>query len=97
MAKQHLVDYDLKLNYIPIKCNNTSVINLTKNVALNSHVKHIDIRQYFLRGCVEKSDVIFEYVNTKNQLVDIFTKLLSIKLFHKICRELGILDPSCFE
>lgn len=32
----------------------------------------------------EKGDAIFEYVDTKNQLPDLFAKLLFIKPFYKI-------------
>lgn len=46
---------------------------------------------------MEKGDVIFEYVDSKNKLVDIFTKSLHVEPFHKILKELGFLDPFCFE
>jgi len=46
---------------------------------------------------VEKKDVTFEYVDTKYQLADIFTKPLPSDSFLKIRRELGILDTSCFK
>lgn len=75
-------------------CNNTSVINLTKNPVLHSRTKHIEIHHHFLRDHVEKGDVVFEHVDSKNQLVDIFTKPVVAELFFNIHRELGILDIS---
>jgi len=95
--KQQLLDYDLKLGYVPIKCDNTSAFNLTKNLVLHSRTKHIEIQHHFLRDHVEKKDVTFEYVDTKNQLAHIFTKPLPSESFLKICRELGILDTSCIK
>ena len=95
--KQQLLDYDLKLGCIPIKCDNTSVINLTKNPVLHSRTKHIEIRHHFLKDHVEKKDVSFEYVNTKSELADIFTKPLPSESFLKIRRELGILDTYCLK
>ena len=95
--KQQLLDYDLKLNYIPIFCDNTSAINLTKNLVLHSRTKHIEIRHHFLRDHVEKGEVVFEHVDRKNQLTDIFTKPLATEPFFHIRREpgvLGILDRS---
>ena len=71
--KQQLLDYDLKLGCVPINCDKTSDINLTKKPVLHSRTKHIEIRHYFLRDHVEKKDVTFEYVDTKKQLADIFT------------------------
>lgn len=55
-------------------CDNTSVINLTKNPVLHSHTKYIEIRHHFLQDHVEKGDVVFEHVDSKNQLSDIFYK-----------------------
>jgi len=52
--KQQLLDYDLKLGCVPIKCNNIGAINLTKNLVLHSRTKHIDIQHHFLRDHVEK-------------------------------------------
>ena len=60
--KQQLLDYDLKLR-VPILCDNTSAINLTKNPVLHSRTKHIEIRHHFLRDHVEKGDVIFDHVD----------------------------------
>jgi hypothetical protein len=92
--KQQLLDFNLKLERIPIFCDNTSAINLTKNPVLHSRTKHIEIRHHFLRDHVEKGDVVFEHVNTENQLADIFTKPLATEPFFHIRRELGILDIS---
>jgi hypothetical protein len=39
--KQQLIDFDIKLSHIPIMCENTSAINLTKNPMLQSRTKHI--------------------------------------------------------
>ena len=66
------MDYDLKLECVPIKCDNTSDISLTENHVFHSRTKHIEIRHHFLRDLVEKDDVIFKYMDTKNQLADIF-------------------------
>ena len=95
--KQQLLDCDLKLGWVPIKCDNTSAINLTKNPVLHSRTKHIEIRHHFFRNPVEKKDVTFEYVDTKNKLADIFTKPLPSESFLKIRRELGIFDTSCLK
>lgn len=59
---------------------------------LHSRTKHIEIRHHFLRDHVERGDVIFKHVDSKNQLVDIFTKPLTTESFFNIFRELRILD-----
>lgn len=92
--KQQLLDFDIQLKRIPIKCDNMSAINLTKNLVLHSRTKYIEIRHHFLCDHVKKEDVVFEHVHTKNQLADIFTKPLGTESFFNIHRELEILDIS---
>lgn len=45
---------------------------------------------------VEKGDVVFEHVDRKNRLTDMFTKPLATEPFFNIRRELGILSISNF-
>ncbi|GMI97390.1 hypothetical protein HRI_003408300 [Hibiscus trionum] len=88
--KQQLLDYSIKVETIPFKCDNTSAICLTKNPIQHSRTKHIEIRHHFIRDHVLKEDVVIEYVDTLNQLADIFTKPLDKERFWSIGRELGL-------
>ncbi|KAJ1684899.1 hypothetical protein LUZ63_016289 [Rhynchospora breviuscula] len=73
---QTLRDYELKFQNVPILCDNTSAILISKNPVLHSRTNHIEIRHHFIRGNVEKGDVKLVHVDTKKQIVDIFTKSL---------------------
>ena len=68
------MEYGIKLSHIPIKCDNTSAINHSKNPIQHSKTKHIDIRHHFLGGHIQNGDISLEFVDTKNQLAGIFTK-----------------------
>ena len=92
--KQQLLDYGLHLDHIPIRCDNTSVINLTKSPILHSKTKHIEIRHHFIRDHVQNGDCVLEFVETSKQLADIFTKPLLRGSFFYIRRELDIIDYS---
>ena len=92
--RHQLEDYGFKLEDVPIRCNNTSVINLTKNLILHSRTKHIEVRHHFIREQVANRVVSLEYINTKTQLVDIFTKPLAKDPFLYIRRELGMVNPN---
>ena len=72
----HLVDFGLNYQSVPIFCDNTSTINLTKNLIQHSRTKHIDIKHHFIRELVQNREIQINYVNTKDQLADIFTKAL---------------------
>ena len=90
--KQTLKDFGLSYDHVPIKCDNTSAINLSKNPILHSRAKHIDIRHHFLRDHMQKGDITLEFVCTNDQLADIFTKPLCDERFSTLRRELGMID-----
>ena len=90
--KQTLRDYGINLNQIPILCDNTSVINLSKDLIQHSRTKHIEIRHHFFRDHVKKGDVVITFVSTENQLADIFKKPFSEEHFIKIRHELGMMN-----
>ena len=90
--KQTLSDFNLSFEHVPIKCDNTSAINISKNLVQYSRTKHIDIRHHFLRDHAQKDDNTLEFVSTKDQLVNIFTKPLSKEQFVDIRRQLGVIS-----
>ncbi|GJX60648.1 hypothetical protein Tco_0292038 [Tanacetum coccineum] len=52
--KQALIDYDIRLDDVPIMCDNKGAINLSKNLVQHSRTKHIKICHHFLRDNVQK-------------------------------------------
>ena len=57
-------------------CDNTSVINISKNAMMHTNTKKIAIKYYYLRELVQDKEVKMEYVNTINKIVNIFKKEL---------------------
>ncbi|CAM8978671.1 unnamed protein product [Rhodiola kirilowii] len=88
--KQQLTEYGISFDSIPILCDNTSVINISKNHVQHSGTKHIEIKHHFLRDCVEKGLVSVDFYRTKEQVADIFTKALNREPFERLCMELGM-------
>ena len=64
--KQTLSDSDLSFEHIPIKRDNTSAINISKNFVQHFRTKHIEIRHHFLRDHAQKGDITLEFVSTKD-------------------------------
>ena len=91
--KHQLEDYSVKLDKLPIRCDNNSTINLSKNSILHSRTKYIDVLHHFIREQVLNDTVFLDYVSIKNQITDIFTKPLNEEKFCDLRRELGIFDP----
>ena len=92
--KQQLEDSNIFLNRIPLKCDNTSPMNLTKNPIMHSRTKHIEIKHHFLRDHISKGNCEIEYVDINHQLADILTKPLAKDRFYELRRDLGILEVS---
>ncbi|KAL2327521.1 hypothetical protein Fmac_020948 [Flemingia macrophylla] len=92
--KHQLEDYDIYEGNIPIMCDNTAAINLSKNPVMHSRSKHIEIKHHFIRDHVEKGDCEMEFVNSEDQLADIFTKPLSKERFYDLRNKLGILSEN---
>jgi len=90
--KQQLEDFGLKISKVPLLCDNTNAINLTKNQVQHSRTKHIEIRHHFICDHVSNGDCEIQFVATKSQLADIFTKPLSKENFYSLKNELGIID-----
>jgi hypothetical protein len=95
--RQTLRDYGYKLSKVPLLCDNESAICMADNPIEHSRTKHKDIWYHFLRDHQQKRDIEIAYVNTHNQLVDIFTKPLDEKTFTKFRNELNILDSRSFD
>jgi hypothetical protein len=95
--RQTLRDYGYKLSKVPLLCDNESAIRMADNPVEHSRTKHIDIWYHFLRDHQQKGDIKIAYLNTHNQLADIFTKPLDEKTFSKLRNELNILDSRNFD
>jgi hypothetical protein len=94
--RQTFRDYGYKLSKVPLLCDNESAIRMADNSVEHNRTKHIDIWYHFLRDHQQKGDIKIAYVNTHNQLADIFTKPLDEKTFSKLRNELNILDSRNF-
>ncbi|GJR12907.1 retrovirus-related pol polyprotein from transposon TNT 1-94 [Tanacetum coccineum] len=92
--KQALVDYEVKLNDVPVLCHNKGAINLSKNTVLHSRTKHIEIRHHFLRDNVQKGNISIEKVASEDNIADILTKPLKREPFNLLRLGLGLMEPN---
>ena len=88
--KQTLQDMKVSIeDPISIKCDNTSAISISKNTIFHSKTKDIPIKYHFLREQVAQKVVKLEYVPTKEQIANIFTKPLAREPFEYLRDKLG--------
>jgi hypothetical protein len=90
--KQTLTDIHVEYDDpIPIYCDNTSSINISKNQVILSKPNHIPIKYHFLWEQVVEKNIIVEYVVTKEQVEDIFTKPLPWEAFEYLHQRLRVI------
>eukprot|EP00253_Pinus_taeda_P023045 PITA_23045 len=90
--KKTLQDLQVKFDEaILIFCDKTSSISISKNPMMHSKTKNILLKYHFVREKVAEKNIKIEYVSTKEQIADIFTKPLPHEAFEYLYQNLGIL------
>ena len=87
------MNIDIK-NPMVIFYDNTSKINILKNHVMHTKTKHISIKYHFLRESIQYKEIRLEYVNTKENIVDIFTNPLPKDAFMYIRGKLWVIPLS---
>ena len=75
-------------------CDNTNAINISKNLVMHAKTKHIAIEYHYVRELVEDKEVKMEYVNSKEQIAEIFTKPLPKDAYEYLRGKLGVITLS---
>lgn len=73
-----------------ILCDNNAAINLSEDPSLHQRVKHVDIKFHFLRERVQSREIKMSYINTHDNLADMFTKALDRIKFTRLRGFLGL-------
>ena len=74
----------------PMFCDNMASISLSEDPLLHSCIKHVDIRFHFLCEHIQSQELTVSYVNTCNNIADLFTKALDVKQFTRLHGFLGL-------
>ncbi|GJW61231.1 retrovirus-related pol polyprotein from transposon TNT 1-94 [Tanacetum coccineum] len=90
--KQALIDYDIRLDDVPMMCDNKDAIDLSKNPVQHSRTKHIEMRHHFLRDYVQKGHISIEKVSSVDNIADILTKPLKRESFNYLHLGLGMME-----
>ena len=64
--KQMLKDYGIEEGTMNMHYDNSSAINISKNLVLHSHTNHIEFRNHFIKDLVEKNVVSLWFVLSWN-------------------------------
>ena len=85
---------DAQVNYdqlISVFCDNTRTISISKNPVIHSKTNYILTKYHFVSKQVDENAIKLEYVDTKEQITDIFTNPLPREAFEYLRNKLGII------
>lgn len=89
--KRMLTELGIKGNdCIQIFVDNQSAIRLANNPEFHKRSKHIDVRFHFVRDVCDRGDINIQYIQSKEQLADLFTKPLAKGHFRDLRDRLSI-------
>ena len=89
--KMVLTGYGISQDTMVVYCDNSSAIDISKNPVQYFKTKHIEIRYHFIRDLVKRKIVCLEYIPTKRQNADIFTKPLDRSKFETLRQVIGVI------
>lgn len=75
--RRTICELGLECDRVKMYIGNQSAIKLTNNTEGHRITKHIDVRFHFVEDVYERGDIDVQYVVSKEQVADIFTKPLS--------------------
>ena len=71
--------------------DNQACIKLSENPHALGRTKHIDVRHHFIRELVAQREVKIEYIPSKRNIADIFTKGVTGKLYSLLTQKAGVI------
>ena len=73
-------------------CDNSRAVTNFKELRSHKCLKHIERRYHLIREIIVREDVEGKQISTHDNIVDPFTKILSIRVFENHLEGLGIKD-----
>ena len=92
MDAKLLHDYGICQEHLSIYYDNTSAINISKNLVQHSLSKYIKIRHHFIWELVEDGTLTLKFIHTDDQKANFFTKSLDSKRFEFLRQNIGVIS-----
>ena len=77
-TRKMFVDMDIVFPVLPTFCDSKGAIENAKHPTLKNKLKHVDIKSFYIRGCLEKGTIAVFKISGEVNPSDICTKLLRV-------------------
>ncbi|PON33498.1 hypothetical protein PanWU01x14_352230, partial [Parasponia andersonii] len=89
--KQLLEELRIKCEFpMRLYCDNKTTISIAHNLVHHDRTKHVGVDRHFISEEIESGIISVEYILTKQQVADIFTKGLHGPTFEFLIHKLGL-------